>query len=287
MSKLLLELVSWISRIIPSRVKQGLYRLGPITRLIRGTLNRAAPLGYTRVTVAGGALSGIVLNLDLQSEKDYWLGTYEADLQAALADFAKEGMVAYDLGANIGYITLMLARAVGPKGHVFAFEALPTNIRRLRKHLELNNIEPRVTPVHGAVVGTPGQVEFLRGPSGATGKVSGAAGREIQTADRLLVDGIVLDDYVYRQGHPPPDLIKMDIEGGEIQALPGMKQVLLQARPVLLMELHGPQSAQAAWQALSDANYHIQQMSFGSPQVESWEELDWKAYLVARPGDKH
>ncbi len=283
MANLFLQLASWTARIIPSPIKQGLYKLGPLTALIRRALNRAAPRGFTQVTVAGGILAGAPMKLDLQSEKDYWLGTYEVALQTALVRFTPPGAIAYDLGANIGYITLMLAREVGEAGHVYAFEALPENIERLREHVTLNRLEDRITPIHGAVVGTSGPVLFLRGPSGATGKVLGTAGREIAPQDRFEVAGVVLDDFVYREGHPPPAVIKMDIEGGEVQALPGMKKILRQARPVLLLELHGPASAQAAWQALTAADYHIRPMTPGAPSVAAWEDLDWKAYLVARP----
>jgi len=77
------------------------------------------------VQVAAGGLQGLRLSLDMQTEKDYWLGTYEPELQAAVADLVKPGMQVYDVGANIGYVSLLLARRVGAAGHVYAFEALP------------------------------------------------------------------------------------------------------------------------------------------------------------------
>jgi FkbM family methyltransferase len=287
LSKYLLNLIAWVARVIPTGTKQTLYHLGPLSTLIRRMLNRASPQGLTRVRVAAGALAGMQFELDLQSEKDYWLGTYEVDLQTALTHFVKPGMVVYDLGANIGYISLMLALKVGEGGHVYTFEALPTNVIRLQKNLALNDQETRITEIHAAVVASPGRVQFLQGPSDTTGKVSGAAGREIEAANRIEVDGISLDDFIYSQGHPPPQLIKMDIEGGEIQALQGMEHILNKARPTLLLELHGPESAQAAWDTLTEAHYQIHQMTAGYPRVESWEALDWKAYLVAQPAERN
>src|SRR5512138_2025047 len=138
MNQWLLTLASSAARLLPSPVKRAVYRIKPLAKFIRQGLNRAAPHGITQVEVAAGGLAGVRLALDLQSEKDYWLGTYEPELQAAIADLLQPGIVAYDVGANIGYITLLLARAVGENGHVYSFEALPANLERLRTNLELS-----------------------------------------------------------------------------------------------------------------------------------------------------
>jgi hypothetical protein len=114
--------------------------------------------------VAAGGLSGLTLSLDLQTEKDYWLGTYEPDLQQAIQDLVQPGMIAYDVGANIGYISLLLGLAVGKDGHVFAFEALPANVERLQKNLRLNYGRP--DNYHPYSCNRPDSpVKFLSGPS--------------------------------------------------------------------------------------------------------------------------
>jgi hypothetical protein len=97
------------------------------------------------------------------------------------------------------------------------------------------------------------------------------------------VPGISLDEFAYGQGNPPPQVVKMDIEGGEVMALPGMRRLLAEARPLMLMELHGPASARAAWETLTAAGYRISWMKPGYPPVPSLAELDWKAYIIARP----
>lgn len=265
-------------------VKRGLYRVPWLARLIRRGLNRALPEGLTPVRVAAGGLVGMQLLLDLQREKDYWLGTYEPELQLAIADWVRPGMVVYDVGANVGYVTLLLARAASPGGRVFAFEALPENLERLSANLDLNPLAARVTVVPGAVVDRPGAARFLIGPSGGMGKAEGSAGREVAIYERAItVPGYALDDFVYAAGNPAPQVIKMDIEGGEVLALPGMKRLLAEARPTLLVELHGPQAARAAWQALQPAGYALCRMARGYQPLPSPEALGWKAHVVARP----
>ena len=283
MTSPLLSLAAWTARVTPTGLKTALYRSGPLAGLVRRMLNRAAPHGLTRVEVAGGLLAGQTLELDLQTEKDYWLGTYEPELQAAIAARVRPGMVAYDLGANIGYITLMLAQAVGKDGQVIAIEALPHNLSRLRKNVVLNDLASQVTLVPGAVSDTSEEIEFQVGPSGATGKAAGSAGRQHQPGQVLPVAGIHLDDFVYRQGHPQPQIVKMDIEGGEINALPAMVKILRQAQPQLLLELHGPQSARVSWEVLTACDYQLFGLESGHPSIHSPDELDWKAYLLACP----
>lgn len=277
----LLRLAAWTAGVLPGWARDGIYRSGPLARLLRRQLNRAAPQGLALVTVAAGLLQDMRLSLDLQSEKDYWLGTYEPVLQDALSALVKPGMTAYDVGANIGYISLMLARLTGAGGRVLAFEALPENVARLRANLALNGMQERVTVVAAAVVEQSKPVSFLIGPSGGMGKAQGSAGRQdVAYSESITVDGLALDEFVYQGSSPIPDLVKIDIEGGEVLALPGMRRLLQEARPVVLMELHGPQAAQVVWTILTDSGYRICQMQPGYPVVASLAELDWKAYLV-------
>ncbi len=233
--------------------------------------------------VAAGLLEGYSLNLDMHTEKDYWLGTYELELQDALRDLVKPGMTAYDVGANIGYISLMLAHLAGENGHVFAFEALPSNIQRWRENVNLNDMAGRMQLFCGAVADSNAPLRFLVHASGGMGKVSGSAGRESAYQDEIEVPGLSLDEFVFGQGNPPPQIIKMDIEGGEVLALPGMRRLLKEARPSLVLELHGKESIRVSWEILRELGYQICRMRPSFPPVTSPGELDWKAYLVALP----
>jgi FkbM family methyltransferase len=284
MKKLVISLVGFAARILPMSVKQSIYRSPLFARLIRLGLNLAAPQGFTSQTVASGGLRGMKLALDLQTEKDYWLGTYEPELQSAITDLVKPGDIAFDVGANIGYITLLLARQVGNKGRVFAFEALPENQRRLHENVYLNQLNDSVVVIRAAVVECSRPVEFLVGPSHGTGKAAGSAGRqELQYSGSITVTGTSLDEFVYTAGRPAPQIIKMDIEGGEVLALPGMQRLLFQARPILLLELHGPDAARSAWELLAKSDYRLYRMKPGYPPIASLAILDWKSYLVALP----
>jgi FkbM family methyltransferase len=279
----LIKIAAWAAHVLPEPVKRAFYKVPFLARFIRGSLNAAAPEGIAEVTIAAGVLEGLRMALNLHTEKDYWLGTYEPDLQAAARQFIKPGMVVYDIGANIGYISLMKARLVEKQGKVFSFEALPANIARLNQNLALNAFQERVQVIHAAVVDKAGDVSFLTHASGAMGKALGSAGRDEHYAQTIKVQGIALDDFVYILGNLPPAVIKLDIEGGEGMALAGMKHLLKDARPLLLIELHGEEASRQVWDCLKAASYTLRPMRKGAATIQSLSELDWKAYVIAIP----
>jgi FkbM family methyltransferase len=129
-------------------------------------------------------------------------------------------MVAFDVGANVGYYTLLLSRGVGPQGRVFAFEPNPVNFAHLKEHLRLNKIG-NVEIVEAAVSDRAGTA-FFSG-EGSTGKLS-QTGTPTKT--------VQLDNY------PRPDIIKMDIEGEEIAALRGSARILAERHAVWFIAVH-------------------------------------------------
>lgn len=282
MKKTLLSFFSFLARILPLSFKQALYRFPLLAKLLRGSINAAAEEGLTVIQVAAGALKGYRVQINLKTEKSRWLGTYEPDLQAALPDFVRPEQVIYDVGANIGYISLMFARLAGANAKIYAFEALPANLERIRANLELNHAA-NVQLIHAAVLNASGEALFYVHESIGMGKAAGSAGRRAESYKaELKVPALSLDDFVFLQGNPPPHLVKMDIEGGEVLALPGMRRILAEHAPTLLLELHGPEAEAIAWQTLTAAGYTLRQMSSGYPLIASAQDLGWKAYVLAR-----
>ena len=183
----------------------------------------------------------------------------------------------------MGYISLCLGRVAGPQGYVYCIEPLPQNLTRLGDNLALNADVCQFNILPMALAGESGRAQFQVHASDDMGKLIGSAGREEQYQHSIDVETISLDDMVYQRSYPTPDVIKMDIEGGEVLALLGMSQLLKEVGPLVLLELHGPQSVQAAWQALTAAGYSIHCLDTDYTQVSSPDGLDWKAYLMGRP----
>jgi FkbM family methyltransferase len=282
-TSLVMRAAALAARILPSPVKQALYRLGPVTDAIRAGLNRNAPAGMTVVRVAGGMGHNARLVLDLSTEKEIWLGTYEPELQAAIRRFGRLGMVAYDIGANIGYVTILLALTGGPGSQVFAFEPLPANLERLRSNIELNDLQDRVRAIPIAIGEHAGRSRFLVHASGGMGKLEGSDGRQTRYEDEIEVEMLALDDFIWERGNPPPDLIKIDIEGGETKAVCGMRRVFEESRPVILMEIHGPEAGLAVWDAFERADYRMYSMGHPERPIAGPQSLGWKAYVIGLP----
>jgi hypothetical protein len=118
------------------------------------------------------------------------------------------------------------------------------------------------------------------------GKAEGSVGRSGEHQESLEVPGISLDDFIFNEGNLVPQVIKMDIEGGEVLALKGMSRLLAEAPPMILLELHGPEAAHVSWETLTAAGYMIYRMQPGYPRVTTINDLDWKAYLVAKHAER-
>jgi FkbM family methyltransferase len=283
LKKPILKAASWAAGILPAPVKKFFYKCPLLARTLRNILNAAAPDGLTEISIAAGPAHGLNMLLDLKSEKDYWLGTYETELQNAASKLIYPGSIVYDIGANIGYVSLFSAMLSGLKGKIFSFEALPANIERLKANVSINKLDSRITVTHAAVIENDQPVTFLTHESGAMGKAIGSAGRDEKYSGQITVPGVTIDSFVYDQNHLEPDLVKLDIEGGEGSALVGMKRLLTDKQPVFLIELHGEKAARQVWDHLLQFDYKIYRMTPAYPQITHIDDLDWKAYIIALP----
>ena len=130
----------------------------------------------------------------------------------------------YDVGANVVFFTLFGARCVGSSGRIVAVEPLPRNIELMEKHLAINDIS-NVRVVGKAISDFVETVWF---------SVEGHSTSRLSTEGQIPVEVTTLDALVEELG-VPPDLVKVDIEGAEIQLLKGAKKVLQEFRPVVFI----------------------------------------------------
>jgi FkbM family methyltransferase len=195
-------------------------------RLLRLPLRLLPADTFMRIPL--GALSGTKWVIRSTSYRCL-LGIYELETQLALRRILRPANTVYDLGAGVGFFTILASRLVGDQGKVVAFEPFPRNLELLRVHLRYNGIS-NATVVPMAVADKPGVALFQAGEYSSMGRLS----------DRgtLRVDMTSLDEYWSTEGGSPPDLIKIDIEGAELQALQGAKELLSQARPIMIIACH-------------------------------------------------
>jgi FkbM family methyltransferase len=142
----------------------------------------------------------------------------------------KKGDVVLDIGANIGYYTLIAARLVGEKGKVFAFEPHPQNFALLKKNIKLNGYK-NVTLVEKAVSNKNKKLKlYLSGyDCGAHSLYNSHKGQHF-----VEVESIRLDDYFSKLGKKI-DFVKIDVEGAEYEALQGMSKIIKRNKDIKIV----------------------------------------------------
>ena len=128
-----------------------------------------------------------------------------------------------------------------------------------------------------------GNEPFLVHEEHSMGKLAGSSGRDVEYLGQIDVKSLRLDDFIYRDGNPCPNIVKIDIEGGGVKAIPGMLRLLSEGRPIVFMEMHGPEEQGVAWDALKQNGYVIHRMERGYPEIARIDALDWKEYINALP----
>ena len=195
------------------------------------------------VTFFGDPPTAFTIDLnDLVCRYLFLEGTWEPPASVTWMAMLRPGQVVCDIGAHYGYFTLLAAQRVQPSGRVIAFEPAPGIRTRLQANLALNgNTSVTVEPL--AIGAGPGTALLDTTDSTNTGRahvvrsVTADSNKEVST-----VAVTALDQYCREKGIQHVDLIKMDIEGSEADALEGMKDGLASGKyPRLLVEIHpGP-----------------------------------------------
>ena len=169
---------------------------------------------------------------------------YEPEISQLMLRVLRDGDAAIDVGANVGFFTILAAALVGPTGRVLSFEPDPANRARLNNNYAINGYT-HCTLIENPVTDKPGTVEFfinsddsggnaLWDPAQFPGNVRSQAEKKV-----MKVQATTLDDEVARQKLPTPKLIKVDTEGADQRVLEGARKLLSKAAiPFVVSELH-------------------------------------------------
>jgi FkbM family methyltransferase len=201
-------------------------------------------------------------------------GELEIPVQEALRRSIPLGGTVYDVGANIGYFALLAARFAGDGGRVIAFEPVPAIAELVREAAQRSSLAERVEVRAQAVALTAGTEALYVVADGSWSHLA-SRGNPGDLVDTIDVPVVTLDDVV-AGGAPPPDVIKLDVEGSEGDVLRGATEVLRAHRPVIVLELHD--THEEALPVLREAGYVFEALD------GPWPAEDPRCkYLVARP----
>ncbi len=193
----------------------------------------------------------------------FWLGYWELDAQRLFASRLRRGDVVYDVGAHVGLYTLVSSIQVGEEGHVYAFEPSPRNLGYLRKHIELNYLS-NCTVVEAGISDCSGTRCFDLTEHDSAGHFSGSG--------TVMVRTLALDDFLRsEQGGRPPNALKIDAEGAELDVLQGSRRIVTEFAPLIFLSTHSDDLARQCCQWLTSAGYLL-------------TPLDKDEFLAERPG---
>jgi FkbM family methyltransferase len=233
----------------------GLRRVPVLGDLLSWTSRRLVPTNsLVWAEIAEGPAKGLWMRVNPRTGQSVLSGLGEPAVQQALAKYLLPAMTFYDLGANIGFFSLLGARLVGTTGLVYSFEADPEIAARLRGNLAFNHFR-QASVEQKAVWSESSTVSFERvdantSPDRGLGHVSNGG---TTTAQTITVEAVSLDDFAAK--HHPPDFVKCDVEGAEVAVFQGAATLLRKKRPILLVETHSIENHRTLKQTFGDFAY--------------------------------
>lgn len=196
-------------------------------------------------------------------------GTREIDHKIILEKVLKPGMAVLDIGANLGYYVLMEMGLVGPKGRMIAVEPSPSNIELLKRNLALNG-HAHITVVPGAVSDKSGEKEFFLAHQSnlntfhATGTGAKFLSGKVEVVRTYTVPELA-------RIHGKPDLIRMDVEGHEVEVFNGMIDAIANGElsPMVIFETHlsrygADHDMETPLRKLFSLGYHVRYLASSS-----------------------
>lgn len=218
--------------------------------------------------VEGGILQGAWLFLSSSNDfaQRMLKCTYEISFTEAIASRVKPGWVCYDVGAHVGYYSLMLAKLTGSGGQVHAFEPLAYNLEFIHRHVERNQ-QSDIVRVHPlALFDDSGTASLF---ASNTQDSSMAVLKDVRRLNlpfyqrvferfkEVTVEQQSIDCLVALGVIAPPHLIKIDVEGAEVAVLRGAQETLRQTKPVVVAELHTAANAVECTGLLTELGYRV------------------------------
>jgi FkbM family methyltransferase len=169
---------------------------------------------------------------------------YEPDTSATILRLVGTGDVVFDVGAHVGFFSLLMGLLVGPRGRVISVEPGSNNLPRLKANIGLSKLE-NITIVDKPATSTPEDVTFfLSGDCGGWNALWDMTNQPASALNQaspkvITMRATTLDGEIERLGLPVPKLIKIDVEGCERRVLEGARKLLTGCKvPYIIAELH-------------------------------------------------
>jgi FkbM family methyltransferase len=227
-------------------------------------------------TIRDGMFKGMKFRRFMHTFSQSYIGRdYEIELQGVFIALIKPGQVVYDLGENVGFMTLPASKLVGPPGTVIALEPSRLTARQLRAQVDVNHLKNMVVEEYAVaeVVGTADFIVEEFSVMARLEKVGEVDGKKLRTQS---VRTTTLDHMIGI--HKAPQLLKIDIEGAELLALAGAARLIEEFRPILVVELHSEDLSRRFLALMHEKRYEV-----ALPNGEKALPEVYSRFVVAKP----
>ena len=247
-------------------------------------------LDYVEETINNGPIKGMkfIAAKRVSYSKWFWNGTFEKEMCILLRKSISLYDICYDIGANLGYHALLMSDTA-VDGHVYAFEPIPNVYNILKKNIDCN-CKQNVTIVKKAVTCEVGKIQL-----GLDTTIDQAAQNFLtkeenrNMCENIECDCTTLDRFV-EAGNRPPSLIKLDVEGAEVDVLKGGRNVLMRYHPIIFCEVHGRAAADEVYKILCEYGYELFVVHNGVAPICSISEMPismYEGHVFARMKNKN
>jgi len=172
---------------------------------------------------------------DLIQETILLEGLWDPSLTNFIESNLKPGDVFIDVGAHVGYFTLLAARRVGAEGNVLAIEPNPNALSQLEQNVQQSDLE-NVLIEQAACGDSDGSIELFLNTESNTSMAS-LSPTNATGAGSVKVSCTRVDELLEKHGLRQANLVKIDVEGAELGVLRGMKKTMNSLRPIIVLEL--------------------------------------------------
>jgi FkbM family methyltransferase len=253
--------------------------------LLRGAMKRLAQRQIWHVQ--SGEAAG--LKLVMPQNLDFVRGSTEPPMQRCVASHLGPGDVFYDIGANVGFFSLLAMTRVGSAGAAYAFEPVHENAATIRQNARLNHFGALSVFELAIDDGSRRAPLFVTAWDGGS-SLSKVAVPPTAALEQRSVEVVSLDALIDRERLRPPTLVKIDVEGAELGVLRGMVKTIERFKPVLVYEVDDGDETnfQRRWQELDAVvaalGYHITHLE------DSYANTHWfvgHSLAVPNPVPRH
>jgi len=219
------------------------------------------------------------------TEMRFLLGLYEAESILICKKLIKPGMSVVDVGGDIGYYTRFFSNFVKEKGNVHVFEPDPSTFAILEKNIKAFRYK-NVVSSKLALSDKNGKMDFfeMKGPGKHSLFDVSKEDKNFIVKDKITVQTTTLDDFLEKLGNPKIDFLKIDIEGGEISAMMGMKKTIANNKKIMAMVEFNTRTISASGKKPSDYIRDLSSFGFIVKEINSkgqLKDIDEKTYKIA------